>query len=391
MNNERYNRIVKGVLWLSLGAAMLPILFAFVLVQPASSRLALASTVDRLSDELSGYQAAAADRFATIIAEGAYPKISEMARESGSRATTFALRMANLRPAHTKTSGIVLTRADGQPDETGACASSEAHPTCGPSVVALRTTERDRAGGAYVRETSDSAGSLRAVSILSPARAALGVESSPLAPLGGFDDDAVLVARLGATSLALGGSLSADGGADARTVTLTGVGQYVAGPEAVDLRRLHGRAAHTFAQGRWRLRPEIDVGAVYLPLDEVRVDAGAGLLDPESDDWILAARPSVAFAGDLGEVSGMRISPRVSAGATWLSQNDFSTAATLLDLETGLTGFAGALPQESLFADLEAGLDLAASNRFRLSMSYGRQFGELYEAHAGRVELNLTF
>jgi hypothetical protein len=73
-----------------------------------------------------------------------------------------------------------------------------------------------------------------------------------------------------------------------------------------------------------------------------------------------------------------------------LSQTELSTAATML-APTTLAGFGAITGADDLFADVEAGLGLAASDRLELSLRYGGAFGDIFETHTTRLELNMQF
>jgi hypothetical protein len=177
-----------------------------------------------------------------------------------------------------------------------------------------------------------------------------------------------------------------------RPISDVGVGAYLSGDPELHHGVLMGRASGRFEQGRWRLRPELDIGASYLALDKVRLDAGeAGLFLPETDEWIFSASPSLAFEGELDAMPGIKVLPSLRAGATWLSQDEFSSAAMMLDAPARIAGVAAYTPLEETFADFEAGLGISASQRLRLSVSYGRLFGEAFETETSRLELNMQF
>ncbi|MGD2132390.1 MAG: autotransporter domain-containing protein [Maricaulaceae bacterium] len=158
------------------------------------------------------------------------------------------------------------------------------------------------------------------------------------------------------------------------------------------LTQLRGQASHALNQGAWRLGPELEVGAVHLALDDLRAELGSALgpLD-QTEEWYLTAQPALALRGDVDAGSGVRVSPRLKAGATWLSDTEFSPTAVLLDAPTGVGAFTAGTPMTDTFMELEAGLDVAATGRFVFSLEFDRLISDEQESNSGSMRLNVRF
>ncbi len=370
---ERRDRAARRVLWLSLPVVLAPMAVALALVGPSLGRLSQTDAAADLRTELTLVQDARGG-LRGVLARGASGIVRAVKREEPADAAAF-----DVRPFDPTANRNPFAQVGG-----AGCAAPGADPaSCAEAIPKLRPDPDIR---------------LRLAELPAPAPAAPSfiLERGPARDV---EDDGwrapeegVFVRTLGDASFTLAGAVSVDDFESLRPIREVGVGSYASDESELRHSSLMGSAAHSFSQGRWTVRPEIDLGASYLDLQKVRLDAGeAGLFLPEADDWIFSARPSLAFEGELDPVPGIKLLPSFRAGATWLSQTDFQNAALMLDAPTSVAGLGALTPLDETFADIEAGIGLAAAERIQLSVRYGRLFGETVEAQTGRVQLNMQF
>ena len=405
-NNERSDRAVRRVLWVSMAIFLVPIAALLSFVQPALNRLAPAHEANIFHSELAaGGRASLGDSLLTMASRAAHSGFnfvvgagqggeeSEEEPEDDEAPRRFSVFFD---------AGVLAERPLECPLVEGPAGVSR---TAGcvwlrPAVDETRPT---------VTPQSDAEASVprRAIGLIAELQGG-GTRSPVAAPmtpvvrldaLGGLSHPrpSVFAADLGGASLTVSGALDGDDFSALRPIEAAGVGSYLSDAPEFHHGVVSGRAAATFAEGRfsggrWRLRPEIDLGAEYLALDKVRLDAGeAGLFLPETEEWVFSARPSLAVEGEIAGINGVRIVPHMRAGATWLSQTDFIYAATMLDTPT-LSGFLSTTQTpEDVFADFEAGLGLAGGEGLLLSVRYGGMFGQAFENHTGQLELSMQF
>lgn len=386
--DESRDRRVRRVLWASLAVGLVPIAAALALVLPALARLSVSDAVQHLEAELVIGRGAPGDQLRGVLARSASGIVRAVAGGRGEAETpawpgegaepptdSLLSRIERSIFAGAGRGCIGLRGASG-----GGC---EAPPPAVEPEASIRLAEL--ADPPHGR-------SLAAAGILAQLRRETAQSDRARDVVWRTREEGVYVREMGGAFLELAGAVAEDDFASLRPIEDVGVGAYLSGAPELHYGSLSGRATGSIAQGRWRLRPELDIGASYLALDKVRLDAGeAGLFLPQTDDWIFSARPSLAFEGELDAMPGIKVLPSLRAGATWLSQDEYATAAMMLDMPATIAGVSALMPIEETFADLEAGLGIAASERIQLSVRYGRLFGETFEAQTGRLELNMQF
>lgn len=374
--DERSDRAVRWVLWVSLAVAVAPMVVAIGMVGPTLVRLSQSDAAAGLESELNVGRGGTKEHLRSILARGASGIVRAV---GGEPAPEFGA--LDVRPFDPTAARNPFADVHGP---TRSCTAGGDGAACAEAVGALRPDAEMRL---WLAEPPDPAPAAPASFIIEREPSTDRLESGWRVM-----DEGVFVRTMGDASFVLEGALSVDDFDSLRPISEVGVGGYLSDVPELHHSAFTGSAARTFSQGRWTVRPELDLGANYLALDKVRLDAGeAGLFLPEADDWVFSARPSVAFEGQLDPVPGIKLLPRFRAGATWLSQTDFQNAALMLDAPTSIAGLAALTPLEETFADIEAGIGVAAAERIQLSVRYGRLFGESLEADTGRVELSMQF
>jgi hypothetical protein len=382
--NERSDRAVRWVLRGSLAIAVVPMAAAVALVGPSPFGLGASSDSGRQS-EFAAERHGAGEQLRGLLARGASGIVRAVKGEAPPAKPEFGV--LDVRPYDLQAGRAALGGDAGEgcpPGEEQTCA--DAVETLRPdSAMRLQLIELPRfaaiAGPGAPSETPSGR--------LGVERRAVGEaeQAGWLAPAQG-----VFLREVGDALFVIEGEVAVEDLVSLRPISAVGAGSYLSVDPELHHSALSGAASRRFSQGRWTLRPEIDVGASYLDLDRVRLDAGqAGLFLPDTEDWIFSASPSVALEGEIDPVPGITLLPSVSAGATWLSQTDFQNAALMLDAPIGVAGLSALTPLEDTFANVEAGIGLAAAQRIQLSVRYGRLFGETLDADTGRVQLNVQF
>lgn len=199
-----------------------------------------------------------------------------------------------------------------------------------------------------------------------------------------------LTSQVGAASFAVGARLASGEIAHTQSLTFSGVGAFVAGVYDVGGSNFSGRASRTYFDGSWRVRSQIAVDATHFAFNDVRLDAGPAV-HTASSNWLVATRPSVALEGNFGVARGVTFTPHLAAEATWNNQDDFIFMANLLDAPIGRSGFSPLMSNDDLYADFAAGFDLAADDRFQLSVRVARRVGDPYLTESGELTLRVRF
>jgi len=255
----------------------------------------------------------------------------------------------------------------------------EARDVCvGAAVVALRSPEMHRHNAKNYAPELVAAGDASWPSELSFAR----------------DDDETpieeLTSNVGDASFAVSASLASGQSGRRQSLSFTGVGAFVGGVYDVSGSSFSGRAARTFSNGVWSLRPQIAIDATHFAFNDVRLDAGPSI-DTASSNWLVATRPSVAFEGEFGFARGLTFTPHLAAEATWNNQDEFFFMANLLDAPIGRGGLSSLMSHDDLYADFAAGFDIAADDRFQLSVRVARRIGDPDLTESGELTLRMRF
>ncbi|MCV3735047.1 autotransporter outer membrane beta-barrel domain-containing protein [Rhizobium sp. TRM96647] len=178
-----------------------------------------------------------------------------------------------------------------------------------------------------------------------------------------------------------------------RTIRIPGFsGQAEGDPEIYNVSaRL--RAAYTFSQDAYYVRPLVDFDLIYSHAGGYR-ESGAGMLDLLVDDtgqWSFHVTPAIEVGTrvDLNETTVMRAF--AATGVSFSSADSWETSARLAGAPSGVGVFDSEVPLAEVVGRLTAGVDVANDNGFSLRLNYQGSFSDTYTSHGGAVRVGYKF
>ncbi|MGF6257356.1 uncharacterized protein YhjY with autotransporter beta-barrel domain [Ensifer sp. LBL] len=178
-----------------------------------------------------------------------------------------------------------------------------------------------------------------------------------------------------------------------RTIRILGfAGQAEGDPEVYNVSaRL--RAAYTFAQDAYYVRPLVDLDLIYSHASGYR-ESGAGPLDLLIDDtrqWSVTTTPAIEIGTrvDLNETTVMRA--YAAAGVSFSSADSWDTSARLANAPVGVGAFDSTVPLADVAGRLSAGVDIANADGFSLRVGYQGSFSDTYSSHGGTLRIGYKF
>jgi len=177
-----------------------------------------------------------------------------------------------------------------------------------------------------------------------------------------------------------------------RTIRIPGFsGQAESSPDVSNVSaRL--RAAYTFAQDAYYIRPLVDFDLIYTHAGGYR-ETGAGLLDLQVDgtrQWSFHATPAVEVGTRLalGERTVMRAF--AAAGVSFSSVDSWDTSARLAEAR-GIGAFDSQVPLADLVGRLTVGVDITSDDGFSVRLDYEGAYSDTYTSHGGALRLGYRF
>lgn len=178
-----------------------------------------------------------------------------------------------------------------------------------------------------------------------------------------------------------------------RTIRIPGfAGQAEGDPEIYNL-STRVRAAYTFAQDPYYVRPLVDLDLIYSHASGYR-ESGTGALDLLVDDagqWSFHATPAIEVGTrvEVNETTVMRAF--AGAGVSFSTVDSWDTSARLAGAPAGIGMFDSEVPLADVVGRVTAGLDLATDSGFGLRVEYNGSFSDTYNSHAGSLRLSHKF
>jgi uncharacterized protein with beta-barrel porin domain len=178
-----------------------------------------------------------------------------------------------------------------------------------------------------------------------------------------------------------------------RTIRIPGfAGQAEGDPDIYNV-SARMRAAYTFAQGSYYVRPLVDFDLIYSHAEGYR-ETGAGALDllvEDSSEWSVHATPAIEVGTriEVNETTVMRAF--AGAGVSFSSADSWDTSARLANVPAGIGTFDSEVPLADVVGRLAAGLDLANDNGFSLRVQYSGSLSDTYTSHSGSLRLGYKF
>ncbi len=190
---------------------------------------------------------------------------------------------------------------------------------------------------------------------------------------------------------------SAFGGAGqfntSRVLTLLGTTQIAKGSPDTSNLGLLLRAAYTFGQEDFYVRPNISLSAIRVGIGAYR-ENGAGLFDLSVDSaaqTTLMATPMLEIGGRVALANDMVLRPYVAAGFSLLSSNSWQQTARLTAAQPGTGSFTTSAPIAPVEGRIAAGVQLYTGQRVDLRLQYDGEFSSRATAHSGSFVASLAF
>lgn len=178
-----------------------------------------------------------------------------------------------------------------------------------------------------------------------------------------------------------------------RTIRIPGFAGLAEGDPDIYNLSARVRAAYTFTQDPYYVRPLVDLDLIYTHADGYR-ETGTGALDLLVDgagQWSFHATPAVEIGTrvELNETTVMRA--YAAAGVSFSTVDSWDTSARLAQAPAGIGGFDTEVPLADVVGRLTAGVDLANDNGFSVRAQYSGAFSDTYTSHGGSLRLSYKF
>ncbi|MGH6859694.1 MAG: autotransporter outer membrane beta-barrel domain-containing protein, partial [Phyllobacterium sp.] len=178
-----------------------------------------------------------------------------------------------------------------------------------------------------------------------------------------------------------------------RTVRIPGfVGQAESDPDIYNV-SARVRAAYTFAQNPYYVRPLVDFDLIYSHAGGYR-ESGLEMLDllvDDADQWSFHVTPAIELGTRVTVSETMVMRAFASAGVSFSTADDWNTSARLAHAPAGIGTFDSQVPLADVAGRLAAGVDLASENGFNVRLNYQGLFSDTYTSHEGSLRLGYKF
>jgi outer membrane autotransporter protein len=153
------------------------------------------------------------------------------------------------------------------------------------------------------------------------------------------------------------------------------------------------RATYTIGQEKLYLRPSLDLSAVRVRSSGYQ-ETGAGALNLAVDSasqttWALT--PALEVGGRVAVGRDMILRPYVSAGVSFLSNDEWKQTARLVGAPAGTDSFTTTVPLDTVVARVGAGVQLYTAKGFDLRLQYDGEFSSSVTANGGSLIASYRF
>lgn len=156
---------------------------------------------------------------------------------------------------------------------------------------------------------------------------------------------------------------------------------------------LHGRVAYEVPYERFYLRPSIELDARWISLDGYN-ESGAGdfnLAVDENDGWAVSATPAVEIGTRIDLADGTVLRPFASAGARFVSGNDWTVDASFLGAPDSTGRFSSRVDNPNAVATFEDGVMVVTKGNLDVAVQYQGGFAGGYTAQSGALKVTWRF
>jgi hypothetical protein len=156
---------------------------------------------------------------------------------------------------------------------------------------------------------------------------------------------------------------------------------------------IHARAAYTFGEDEFYIRPSLSVDGVLLRADPY-TESGAGTLNQAvsgDTQTSVAGTPLVEIGRRLTFDSGLTLRGFVSAGLSVLSIDSFKVNSRFAIAPQDAAGYTATIPIGNVFGRVGAGVQLTTPGRLDVRLQYDREFSGNVTSNAGSLTGVLKF
>ena len=153
------------------------------------------------------------------------------------------------------------------------------------------------------------------------------------------------------------------------------------------------RAARTFAYQSVYVKPYVDLDFSYtrMPGYTESGDNALALTVDGSDKFIMGVSPMIEVGGRAELGNGATLRPFVYAGASFLSQDDWTSSAQLRGAPAGTGVFETSLPIDDVVGRIGAGIQVMKAGAVDFRLQYDGQFSEHARSHGGALKVSMPF
>ncbi|MFD4837131.1 autotransporter outer membrane beta-barrel domain-containing protein [Achromobacter sp. NPDC058515] len=192
-------------------------------------------------------------------------------------------------------------------------------------------------------------------------------------------------------SAALGGGY---GGYDMdRNIDIAGYREAVSSQPDVYGFNARLRAARTFAHGNMYVKPYLDLDFSYSRMPGYK-ESGSNPLALSvdgSDQFIMGVSPMIEFGGRAELKNGAMLRPFLYAGASFLSQDDWTSSARLRGAPAGAGSFDTSLPIDDVIGKVGAGLAVMKAGGVDFRLQYEGQFSQHVRSNSASLKVMVPF
>lgn len=153
------------------------------------------------------------------------------------------------------------------------------------------------------------------------------------------------------------------------------------------------RAARTFANGNLYVKPYVDLDFSYsrMPAYKESGSNPLALSVDGSDQFVMGLSPMIEIGGRAELKNGGMLRPFLYAGASFLSQDDWTSSARLRGAPQGTGAFDTTLPVDDVVGKVGAGLAVMKAGSVDFRLQYEGQFSEHVSSHSAALKVMVPF
>lgn len=162
-----------------------------------------------------------------------------------------------------------------------------------------------------------------------------------------------------------------------------------------DVRSVVGlfRVARQFDQGRWMIKPRLDIGIDYISSssDAEQDASGFGHVLEDSDETFFHVTPGVDFATEFTNDTGTLFRPQFGAGVVQYIGDTSVTSNGRFNSAPAGSGFASSTELSKTRLQGHVGLDIFASERSVFRAELAGEFADDYRGYSGSLTYQIRF